>query len=100
MLHNENAEKMATISLIDLLNYLIRYSSVSKRLSVNEIIVGMTAVAEYCDENSIRYDEMVDWDYDQIENILHDQVKYDRYQYSETIKKQYEKAINGGEKQE
>lgn len=88
MLHNENAEKMATISLIDLLNYLIRYSSVSKRLSVNEIIVGMTAVAEYCDENSIRYDEMVDWDYDQIENILHDQVKYDRYQYSETIKKQ------------
>lgn len=88
MPHNEPAEKMATISLFDLLNYLIRYSSASKRLSVNEIIVGMTAVAEYCDENSIRYDEMVEWDYDQIENILHDQIKYDRYQYSETIKKQ------------
>lgn len=88
MARSEAAEKMATISLFDLLNYLIRYSSVSKRLSVNEIIVGMTAVAEYCDENSLRYDEMADWDYDQIENILHDQVKYDRYQYSETIKKQ------------
>lgn len=88
MPHSEPAEKMATISLFDLLNYLIRYSSASKRLSVNEIIVGMTAVAEYCDENSIRYDEMVEWDYDQIENILHDQIKYDKYQYSETIKKQ------------
>lgn len=87
-------EKAHTITVFDLANYLLRYSSDERLLSVNEIIVGITAAADYCEEYGIEYSQLTDIDYRIIEECLKDQIKYDRSQYSTTIKRQVLRLLN------
>lgn len=91
---NEASKKLPPISLLDLVNYLVRYSSVDRKLSVNEIAVGLTSISEFCDEEALDYDEMTEARYRIIDEILMGQVKYDAFQANPSVKKQVRRLLD------
>ncbi len=84
--HSEDSTP--TITLCTLINYMLRYSCEERRVSVNEIAVGLTAITEYCCTCNINISDLTDEDYDKIDVSLSGVVKYDPYQFSKSIKKQ------------
>lgn len=91
---NDSTKKLPPISLLDLVNYLVRYSSEDRKLSVNEIAVGLTYISEYCDEESLDYDEMNEARYGKVDEILMGQVKYDVFQSNASVKKQVRRLLD------
>lgn len=90
---NGSAQKSPPISLLDLVNYLVRYSSKDRKLSINEIAVGLTCISEYCDEESLDYDEMNEARYQKVDAILLGQMKYDASQARDAVKKQVKRLL-------
>ena len=73
---SDKAESRHTITIDLLLKYLVRYSSVNRKLSRTEIVTAMTAIAEYCDEKKIDYYDFDDIHFENIEASLEVQKKY------------------------
>lgn len=88
MVKNDEAKKRSTITLELLLNYLIRYSSVNRKLSRSEIVSAMTAIAEYCDEETISYFDFDDVHFENVEFDREKLPKYDSAMTGEAIRKQ------------
>lgn len=82
------------VTLTELANYLVRYSSADRKLSINEIAVGLTCISDNFDDdhdNSRKSDEEK---YRETDEILMDQMKYDKYQTNEAVKKQVRRLLD------
>lgn len=86
-------KKRLTITIGLMLDYLVRYSSVNRKLSRTEIVTAMTAIADYCDEKNISYFDLDDIHFENIVYSLEKQQKYESSMSDSTVRRQVTRLL-------
>ncbi|MBD5081475.1 MAG: WYL domain-containing protein [Ruminococcaceae bacterium] len=88
------SSKLPTITIYDLLRYMLENSSAEHRLSLKEISADMTAIAEYCAQSKCTFEDLTADNYAQIKNMRGSLVKKDASQNNSSISRQISRLLN------
>lgn len=91
---SSSAPKLPTITIYDLLRYMLENSSSEHRLSLKEISFDMTAIAEYCARSKCSFDDLTADDYTQIKYMRGNLMKKDASQNNSSISRQISRLLN------
>lgn len=81
----------STITIFDLLNFMLRHSSAEHKLSISEIAVGMTEIANYKEDYGIDY--LMDVDMEEVDMTVKSSATYGTELVDASVKRQVSRLI-------